>query len=188
MSRTVEIDGQQVTVWTQEEVARERDAAAAAARRQAEGERDAARQELQVAQARVTELERAQASVTQERDAVQRTLAGVRVLAGHGLRADQAEQVLGMPLFREVDVSSAEAVQAAVEALRATFPSIFGPVQAGGEASGAGGAGSGSAGPGATGVGGSPAPAQGELDAEALGKLSMEAFNAYMDKVEGRRR
>jgi len=192
MPRTVESDGQQVTLYEQSEVraaedaarqgmvaVSERDSAAAAARREAEQAAAAVRQELQQAQARVQALEPLEAqvqTVTQERDGARQLLQGVRVLCQPdiGLRPDQAEVLLATPLFQGVDLADETQRAAAVERMRQTFPGL-GEREA---APAPDDQGAGSFG----GVGGSPAPGRQEPDAGSVEKMSQAEFERWRGK------
>lgn len=168
MPRKVTIDGVEVEVFDAAEVTAARETAAAAARQEAETARQAAEAARTAAE---QERDTLKASVDTEKAgkaAAERRLQGVRLLSAPevGLRPDQAEQVLGLPMFAEVDLSDETARKGAVDALKATFPQLFAkPGEGDGGEFG--------------GMGGSPTGGNADPDPKTVEGYSQEQYEAW---------
>lgn len=173
----IEQDGKKVTVYTEDEAKKLADSAAAKARREAEGKLAELQQELaksgQSAE-KVAALEKQIAEQAGKLTTAERTLKGMKVLAGAGLAPAVAEQLLHLPALAEVNFDEEAGRKQAVDGLKGMFPQLFEQEAQQRQSFAPLG-----------GVGGSPSPGAGALDNEALGKLSMEEYLAARGQRKG---
>lgn len=104
------------------------DSAAAKARREAETKLTELQGELAKAGKSAEQIQALQAQITEQAGKItgaERTLKGLKVLAGAGLAPATAEQLLALPALAGADFDKEEGQKAAIDGLKTLFPQLF---------------------------------------------------------------